>query len=264
MGVLTDGRRWVLRWPGAGEVKMVKPYAFTLDSADHWFLLYQWLRDEALASQENIPPDRAHIEEHFGPSNPSYQRDLAALHAIYSASSEQETIRIKRQLWQDLLRTALGEVANNAEQIDDLFIRHTYLSAVIGMAVQASFGMDIRAMAESNPEDLLQGRELRRSTGLQGVVESDFFAWPTETNGLPFLKTLARRIARFDWTNATPDTAATMYETVIPTNEREQLGEYYTPSWLAKAMIQGTGNGPIAPESAGPGMRLRHLHRRGS
>ena len=104
-------------------------------------------------SQENIPPDRVHIEEHFGPSNPSYQRDLAALHNIYSASSEQETIRIKRQLWQDLLRTALGEVADNPEQIDDLFIRHTYLSAVIGMAVQASFGMDIRAMAESNPED---------------------------------------------------------------------------------------------------------------
>ena len=245
MGVLTDGRRWILRWPGAGEVKMVKPYAFTLDSADHWFLLYKWLRDEALVSQENIPPDRMHIEEHFGPNNPSYQRDLAALHTIYSASSEQETIRIKRQLWQDLLRTALGEVANNPEQIDDLFIRHTYLSAVIGMAVQASFGMDIRAMAESNPEDLLQGRELRRSTGLQGVIESDFFAWPTETNGLPFLKTLARRIARFDWTNATPDTAATMYETVIPTNEREQLGEYYTPSWLAKAMIQELVTDPL-------------------
>ena len=97
MGVLTDGRRWVLRWPGADEVKTVKPYAFTLDSADHWFLLYQWLRDEALVSQENIPPDRTHIEEHFGPSNPSYQRDLAALHAIYSASSDccSFTLRIR-------------------------------------------------------------------------------------------------------------------------------------------------------------------------
>ena len=36
-----------------------------------------------------------------------------------------------------------------------------------------------------------------------------------------------------------------MYETVIPTNEREQLGEYYTPSWLAKAMIQELVTDPL-------------------
>lgn len=34
MGVLTDGKRWLLRWPGAGEVRLTRRYAFTLDSAD--------------------------------------------------------------------------------------------------------------------------------------------------------------------------------------------------------------------------------------
>ncbi len=109
-------------------------------------------------------------------------------------NAEQETIRIKRRLWYDLLRTALGEIAYTTEgmsaeaqarlakvgvgpeEMDDLFVRHTYLSAVIGMVVQASFGIDIRRLAETDPADLLQGRELYRSTGLQGVLESDFFA----------------------------------------------------------------------------------------
>ena len=27
MGVLTDGKRWLLRWPGAGEVRLTRPYA---------------------------------------------------------------------------------------------------------------------------------------------------------------------------------------------------------------------------------------------
>ena len=37
MGILTDGKRWLLRWPGAGEVRLTRPYAFTLDGPDGWF-----------------------------------------------------------------------------------------------------------------------------------------------------------------------------------------------------------------------------------
>ena len=52
MGVLTDGKRWLLRWPGAGQVRLTRPYAFTLDDPDGWFHLYEWLRDTALVSLE--------------------------------------------------------------------------------------------------------------------------------------------------------------------------------------------------------------------
>ncbi len=133
----------------------------------------------------------------------------------------------------------------DTDEMDDLFVRHTYLSAVIGMVVQASFGIDIRRLAETDPADLLQGRELYRATGLQGVLESDFFAWPNEVGGKPLLQTLARRVARFDWTEAPPDTAATLYESVIPPEERRQLGEYYTPAWLARAMMRELVDDPL-------------------
>ena len=263
MGVLTDGKRWLLRWPGAGEVRLIRPYAFTLDEPDAWFPLYEWLRDSALVSLEGESPDRETIAGHFGPGSPSYQRDIAALKTLYQENTELETIRIKRRLWYDLLRTALGEIAYTTEgmsaeaqsrlamvgigpeDMDDLFVRHTYLSAVIGMVVQASFGIDIRRLAETDPADLLQGRELYRATGLQGVLESDFFAWPNEVGGSPLLQTLARRVARFDWAEAPPDTAATLYESVIPPEERRQLGEYYTPAWLVRAMMRELVDDPL-------------------
>ena len=35
-GILTDGKHWLLRWPGAGDVKTHSPYAFTLQAADGW------------------------------------------------------------------------------------------------------------------------------------------------------------------------------------------------------------------------------------
>ena len=256
MGILTDGKRWLLRWPKAGPVRTALPYALTLEEPDRWIALYEWLRDSALVSLEGVSPDREGITGHFGPSSPSYERDIAALKTLYQENAELETIRVKRRLWYDLLRTALGEIAYSPEgmsdqsraalekvgvgpeEMDDLFVRHTYLGAVIGMMVQASFGIDIRRLAATDPADLLQGRELYRATGLQGVLESDFFAWPNEVGGNPLLQTLARRVARFNWAEAPPDTPATLYEAVIPPEERRQLGEYYTPVWLARAMVR--------------------------
>ena len=246
MGVLTDGKYWLLRWPNAGPVKPVLPYAFTFDDADNWFSLFEWLRDNALTAEEGIPPDRNTIAARFGPNSPAYERDIAVLKALYQQHKHANTIRVKTQLWRNLLMAALGEVASTPSKMDDLFVRHTYLTAVIGMVVQARFGIDVRERAENDPSDLLYGREFRSKTGLQGVVESDFFAWPTEVDGgLPFVKTLARRVARFDWQQAPNDVASILYETVIPPDERKQLGEYYTPDWLARTMVREVVTNPL-------------------
>ena len=246
MGVLTDGKHWLLRFPNAGPVKTTLPYAFTFDDPDRWFNLFEWLRDRAFAVVQNETPSRQTIPAHFGPNSFHYQRDITSLTALYREHKCANTIRVKIQLWQNLLTAALGEMASTPDQMDDLFVRHTYLTAVIGMVVQASFGIDVYGLAETNPADLLYGREFRSKTGLQGVVESDFFAWPTEVDGgLPFVKTLARRVAGFDWQQAPNDVASILYETVIPPDERRQLGEYYTPDWLARAMVREVVTDPL-------------------
>ena len=246
-GILTDGKHWLLRWHGAGSVKTTAPYGFTLQDADGWLALYEWLRDTALVSLEDIKLDPEKIERHLGPSSPAYQRDIDALKRLYAQSSRHETVKVKRRLWHDLLRSALGEIARDNAQMDDLFVRHTYLTAVIGMVVQASFGIDIRALASSSPADLVYGREFRNKTGLQGVVESDFFAWLAEVGGESLLATMARRVARFDWQHGSVpnDIAALLYETVIPPDERRTLGEYYTPQWLARAMTRELVTDPL-------------------
>ena len=51
MGILTDGKYWLLRWPGAGTVKTAPPFGFTLDAQDGGGVrLHEWLRDRALVS----------------------------------------------------------------------------------------------------------------------------------------------------------------------------------------------------------------------
>ena len=245
MGVLTDGKYWLLRWPGAGPVRTAPPNGFALEESRDWLPLYEWLRDKALTPLDNLPPARDTVREHFGPASPLYQRDIDGLRDLYRANAHAETVKVKRRLWHYLLRTALGEIADSDEALDGLFVRHTYLTAVVGMVVQASFGIPIRELAESDPADLLQGRELYRRTGLQGVLESDFFSWPAEVGGLPLIQALARRVARFDWRDAPADIAVLLYETVIPPEERRQLGEYYTPDWLARAIVRELITDPL-------------------
>ena len=245
MGVLTDGKYWLLRWPGAGPVKTTPPHAFTLEDSERWIPLYEWLRDRALYTRENIVPSPDTLAERFGPNSLSYERDIDTLRKLYNEYACFSTIRVKRQLWENLLIAALGEIAHTPLQMDDLFVRHTYLTSVVGIVVQASYGIDILRLAETDPADLLLGRDFRSKTGLQGVVDSDFFAWPTEVGGLSLLKTLARDVSRFDWQKAPTNIAAILYETVIPAEERRQLGEYYTPAWLAGMMVRELVTDPL-------------------
>ena len=59
MGVLTDGKHWLLRWPDAGPPMMMPPHYFHAAGFEcGWGSLWEWLRDEALFSRQNVPPDR--------------------------------------------------------------------------------------------------------------------------------------------------------------------------------------------------------------
>ena len=249
MGILTDGKHWLLRWAAAGSIRTVYPYAFTLESAEEWFRLYEWLRDKALVSFEGQVPTRETVKVHFGSESPVWEREIAVLRALRRAALQSpatsQTVGVKQQLWQALLTTALGELTQSEDELDDLFIRHTHLSIVVGLIVQASFGIDIRHMAETDPLDLLRGQRFRNDIGLQGIVESDFFAWPAEVGGETIIKDIALRVARFDWLQAPSDIAAILYETVIPADERWQLGEYYTPHWLARSIINEIVDTPL-------------------
>ena len=254
VGVLTDGRRWLLRRVGDGQVDAISPPMWTLDAAAAGLRLYEWLHDRVFEERaDNVAPTPDNLVREFGDASHHTNQDFATLRILYEREGQRETVQVKRRLWEDLLRAALGEIASAPAELDDLFIRHTYLSAVIGMAVQAAFGIDIRDVSAQEPADLLLGRRLRNATGLSGILESDFFAWPTEVaGGAEFIRQMADRVARFDWHDPPADIAPTLYEIVIPADERRQLGEYYTPKWLADAMVNELVDDPLTQRVLDP------------
>ena len=80
---------------------------------------------------------------------------------------------------------------------------------------------------------ILSGRALDEQ-GIQGAVESDFFDWVLEfSEGRDLVLRIARQTARFRLRDVEVDVLKALYESLIDPAQRRDLGEYYTPDWLA-------------------------------
>ena len=222
------------------------PYAFSLNSSAGVNDLVAWLRDEsqALPSRRQLPNQSA-IEAAFG-SSISAELFINDLTRIYETHRSETTVIVKRNLWHNLLAAALGEVINDEADLDRLFIRHTYLSTIVALAVQAAFGVDIRKAAANKTAELINGDLFIRDVGIRGVIESDFFGWPAESDaGCEWIVGLTHRVAGFEWGDADYDTSRVLYQAIISSEDRKRLGEYYTPDWLAAAIVEEVVDDPL-------------------
>lgn len=70
--------------------------------------------------------------------------------------------------------------------------------------------------------------------------------------GVDVIREMAAWAASFDWSSAELGMASALYQSVIPAAEREQLGEYYTPDWLADAMVKQAVTDPLAQRVLDP------------
>ncbi len=265
LGVLTDGRHWLLRSSATPPNPMTPPWMFQLTSADQGLELYRWLQSEVLANAYSKPVDLSTIGDELGLYSTIFGKCYPQIVALYEEHQHSENAKLKRDLWELLLVVALGEVTRTVygewvhtkgaklDGLDDLFVRHTYLSIMIGLITQASYGVDIVGLAATNPEDLVRGREFREASGISGIIESDFFSWVAEVpKGTRVIAEFAARVARYDWKRAEPGLASVLYQSIIPSEERAKLGEYYTPSWLAEAIVDEVVTEPLSQRVLDP------------
>lgn len=257
-GVLTDGAEWHLYHLDAGELSPVS--SFTLASTAALDDLIIWL-DGVLATTSAVNPTPASIARRLGAGSPAHSLDVADLSALYERHKAHPSVALKRTLWAKLLTTALGTAFSDE---DSLFIEHTLLvisAEVIGHAV---IGFD-PAHPDISPATLVRG-QLFTDAQIRGVIEEDFFDWVVEVpGGAAFITTLARRLARFNWGEVEHDVMKVLYESVINPQTRHSLGEYYTPDWLAEAIVTEFVSDPLAQRvldpSCGSGTFLFHAVR---
>lgn len=233
IGLLTDGSLWNLyHWVNDA---MYMASSFVVDpispSTDEFL---EWLAS-VLATEERIRPTPAVISQRLGAASAGHQLDQAELVALYEANRDLPEVAIKRQLWANLLTTALGTQFSADDH--DLFVNHTLLVAMADTIAHAVLGFEIRELDAST---LMGGDLFSRRALIAGVVEHDFFDWPLDCGepGRRWVLAMARRLSQFDWAETKHDAMKTIYESVITPETRKALGEYYTPDFLAEHMVE--------------------------
>ncbi|MGQ9572288.1 MAG: N-6 DNA methylase, partial [Dehalococcoidia bacterium] len=141
----------------------------------------------------------------------------------------------KYEVWQRQLTIVYGEGVGT----EQLFLQHTYLATVAKLLASVVFG---RASL-GREEEVITG-DYFRGIGIENFIEEDLFAWVLEPSiaqgAARLLRELRSQLALYDASGFTEDVLKGLYQQLVDPQMRHDLGEFYTPDWLAEYMLQET------------------------
>ena len=89
VGVLTDGRRWLLRRVGDGQVDAISPPMWTLEAAAAGLRLREWLHDRVFEERAgNAAPTPDNLVREFGDASHHTNQDFATLRILYEREGQ--------------------------------------------------------------------------------------------------------------------------------------------------------------------------------
>ena len=220
--------------------------------------LLSWL-ESVVALQDKLQPDIPRIRIELGRESVLYQRAMRELRSMWTRLADHPEVVLKRQLWDRLLRVAYGTEIDAPE----LFLQHTYL-VILAKTVAT---MALAGRLPDAGQDLLDGQPFR-DLGILNAVEADFFDWLLcdEPQGDELVLRIARQAQRFKLDAIDIDVLKGLYESLIDPAQRHDLGEYYTPDWLAARICAAVIDKPLEQRvidpACGSGTFLFHALRR--
>ncbi|GAA4025235.1 N-6 DNA methylase [Sphingomonas swuensis] len=253
VGVATDGATLLAY---TLDHDMLTPIGRYEVEVDHPERLLSWL-EPLLAPVPEVMPTPIAVALTFGRHSLAFGRAHAELRRLWTEVGDHPEVRLKRDLWEGLLRQVYGDDVGS----DTLFLQHTYLTILV-KAIAAR----VLDLAVDDPGEMLSGR-LLANAGIVGAVEADFFDWPLlAEGGADLVRSLAAETVRFRLRDVEVDVLKSLYESLIDPEERHDLGEYYTPDWLAARVVAAAIPRPLEQRvldpSCGSGTFLFHALRR--
>ena len=236
LGMGTDGLRFEAYRLSAGN--LVKIDDLTIAGSDRSLVsALDWL-DSYLFAIENVTPTTEAVLARFGLKSSVYLAAQSELNDFWAILSAQTTARTKRSEWARLLEVVYGRQVDS----DELWIRHTYLVMVARIFAYLAIA---RQMPPSGRDIGIVTGELFEALGLQNMAERDFFTWCADDRLADRTTTLLRGIAQslgvFSLESINEDLLKELYEHMVDPAEREWLGEFYTPDWLADVTLEEAG-----------------------
>lgn len=253
VGLATDGATLLAYTLDRGTLASIGRYDVDVDHPER---LLSWL-EPLLSPVPEVMPSPIAVALAFGRYSLAFGRAHAELQRLWSEVGDHPEVQLKRNLWDGLLRQVYGDDVGS----DALFLQHTYLTILVKAIAARVLDLEI-----GDPAEMLSGR-LLTNEGIVGAVEADFFDWPLlATGGDQLVRSLAAETIRFRLRDVEVDVLKSLYESLIDPDERHDLGEYYTPDWLAARVVAAAVPRPLEQRvldpSCGSGTFLFHALRR--
>jgi len=231
-GILTDGEMLEVYALRDGELTKVDELKLDAEKADECHL---WL-DCYLFHEKNLVPTANDVALRFGERSPTFWHSLRLLRSVWQRAKDTPSVQTKFAEWQSLLSIVYGSLVGDEE----LFLRHTYLA--LFARVLAFVVIQRRAPNESELDGLVTGETFER-LGLDNFVTDDFFAWARDdAETATLLRSLATHLtASYDLSAINEDLLKELYQELVDPQTRHDLGEFYTPDWLAELTLRKAG-----------------------
>lgn len=245
LAMACDGMRFVVYKPSSAkkpgqtvdpsDVGLVQIDEIDLSSfRNHPDYAFVWL-DRYILYKSKIPPTGEAFAERFGHESPSYKEAALILKDAWSIAKG--STQAVYDEWGRYLRYVYGsQVAS-----EELFLKHTYLATLAKLMVYLYYsdGKPPKSMEETL--NVLKGLSFRQWNVLN-FLEEDFFSWigrkDVEEDGVATCNLLLNVLSTFDFTMIDEDVLKTLYQELVDPEERHDIGEYYTPDWLAERIIR--------------------------
>lgn len=234
MALATDGTRFdAYRLSGNEVQKFASLDVESVDDAE----LFDWL-DGFLFSQAEVEPSARDVVRRFGPVSAVYSAGRDELSRLWAQVEEEPSVKVKASEWEDLLRIVYG----SSQGSTDLFLRHTYLALVARLL--AFLALTRSCPAPGAELGIMSGDAFERA-GIANFVEEDFFGWldhpMIREDARKLIGGLCRHLDIYATAEIDEDLLKHLYETLVDPAERHDLGEYYTPDWLAEYTLREAG-----------------------
>lgn len=259
--------------PGHFTLDLLRPFKLSEETLGDFWL---WLTGLLFRPQQ-VEPTPQQFQLDFGSSSPLYRLAMVALKRAWAKAQDEPEAKVAFETWQKYLTVTYGKLVESAtrttelesgveiSELEDLFLRHTYLSSIARLLIWAALSQgktseNLRAVAKS----VLSG-DFFKSKRLANLVDDDFFHWVRRPQAEEDLASAWERILshllEYDLARLNQDVLKGVYQQLIDPKDRHDLGEYYTPDWLCERIVAELfpkdGYTTVLDPSCGSGSFLR-------
>ena len=264
--------------PPKGSFSLIGPFSITEESVNEFLLHLRALRRRPLdadelakefgpvggVAHEMVNALYSRLEECLtapGSPFPRVETLYKEWNRIFGIVYGQELVKAQRDA-QALAR--LYHVTEFSDLKPLLFAVHTYYALLMKLLAAELLSLQpgalLASIAEQLPPltgELLKGEleKLEKGTwfeaqGIRNFLEADFFGWYLSAWNADIetaVRNLAKGLAEYEPATgtlapeATRDLLKKLYQYLVPKELRHDLGEYYTPDWLAELVLNEVG-----------------------